>query len=161
MLSANAVVRPRCTPMNDSSRAKECASGRKSRWVSPSWIPDILAADPSVPRWLPWVWTTPLGGPVVPDVYTMVAMSSGPTAATRLASSPRSRSRLSRPRRRSPSQVMTRAEDSPWWPCITTICSSPSILPCTSRTLASCAGSSTNRVFTPASLTMYWMRSGG
>ncbi len=31
----------------------------------------------------------------------------------------------------------------------------------TSSTLASCAGSSTIRVFTPASLTMYWMRSGG
>ena len=27
--------------------------------------------------WLPWVWTTPLGGPVVPEVYTIVAMSSG------------------------------------------------------------------------------------
>ena len=50
MLSAKAVVSPRCTPMNDSSRAKECASGRKSRWVSPFSMPDILAADASVPR---------------------------------------------------------------------------------------------------------------
>ena len=36
MLSANAVQSPRCTPMKDSRRAKECARGRKRRCTSPS-----------------------------------------------------------------------------------------------------------------------------
>ena len=101
-----------------------------------------------------------LGRAGVPEVYTIVAMSSGRRGhpARQLAAEPLE---LGRGRAgAAPSQVMTRAS-SPWWPCITTICSRPSILPCTSSTLASCAGSSTNSVFTPASLTMYWIRSGG
>ena len=57
--------------------------------------------------WLPWVWTTPFGGPVVPEVYTIVAMSSGRPSATRPASSLLSASARSRPSWRSASQVIT------------------------------------------------------
>ena len=68
MFSAKAVTSPRCTPRNDSRRAKECARGRNSRWVAPSSMVSIPAADSSVAMWLPWVCTTPFGGPVVPEV---------------------------------------------------------------------------------------------
>ena len=68
MLSANAVVRPSRIPRKHSIRAKECASGRNRRCVSPSRTPVTRAIMSSAARWFPWVCTTPFGGPVVPDV---------------------------------------------------------------------------------------------
>ena len=112
MLSAKAVQSPRWTPMNDSSRAKEWARGRKRRCTLPSAILVVWAADSRAEMWLPCVCTTPLGGPVVPEVYTMVATSSGAVSATRAASSVLSASPRSRPTRRSASQVNRRGEGS-------------------------------------------------
>lgn len=57
--------------------------------------PPSLKASPDVPEWargqltamwLRLVWITPFGGPVVPDVYTMVAISSGSAASSRSTS---------------------------------------------------------------------------
>ena len=45
-------------------------------------LPDISAVLHSY-RTLPWVMTTPLGLPVVPEVYSSVAGSSGLIASTR------------------------------------------------------------------------------
>src|SRR3990170_843479 len=79
----------------------------------------------------------------------MVATSSGFVWVTRVASSPLRRSAPSRPRRRNASHVWMNVEGSfPSYPCMTTTCSSRSILPRTSSTFASWTGSSTMSVLT-------------
>ena len=57
--------------------------------------------------WLPCVCTTPLGGPVVPEVYTIDATSAGIVLATRSASVDLWTSAFSRPIRRSVAHVIT------------------------------------------------------
>src|SRR5216117_1837778 len=64
MLRAKAVTVPAAMPKYSIRRAKGCASGRKKNSTSPSRAMPSLSSDSTVARWLPWVWSTPLGGPV-------------------------------------------------------------------------------------------------
>jgi hypothetical protein len=50
------------------SRAKECASGRKKKSTSPSRTMPSCSSASTDARWFPCVWSTPFGGPVVPEV---------------------------------------------------------------------------------------------
>ena len=86
--------------------------------------------------------TQPFGGPVVPDVYTIVAVSSGATAAVRSRAtvSPVSAPRL----RRSASVIAPSAS-----PDSTTTCSSSGSCSRTDAIFAACAASSSSTTFAP------------
>jgi hypothetical protein len=106
-LSAKAVVIPWAIARNDSMRANEWASGRNSRCTQPSCTGVAFVDAVTAAMWLPCVCTTPLGGPVVPEVYTIDATSAGIVLATRSASVDLWTSAFSRPIRCSVAHVIT------------------------------------------------------
>ena len=76
-------------------------SGRNDRSRSPSRICNSDTEQRIVHMMLAWVIIAPLGGPVVPLVYTSVAIWSADTAPARASNSPGSRWRRAAPTARS------------------------------------------------------------
>src|SRR5205809_3978825 len=81
--------------------------GSQLRRISSGRLGDAARTASTLLTRLPWVSITPLGGPVVPEVYMMVASDSGPRFASRRASSPASAARRLRPRWRKDRQEQT------------------------------------------------------
>ena len=68
MLSANAVTTPREIAIHSRILAKMCASGRNRSCSSSEERRRQDSSDSHSKQMFLWVRTTPLGGPVVPDV---------------------------------------------------------------------------------------------
>ncbi len=60
-------------------------SGEKARVTSSAWMSIMLIRAMSLHQRLAWLSMTPLGVPVVPDVYMMIDSSSGRTASGALS----------------------------------------------------------------------------
>src|SRR6266436_4162262 len=87
--------------------------GSQLRRISSGRVGDAARTPSTLLTRLPCVSITPLGGPVVPEVYMIVASDSGPRCASRRASSPARAARRLRPRCRNDRHEQTSASPLP------------------------------------------------